>query len=720
MAMAATAGAAGPAAGLLPLREEIAIFPGPTALDGSPSWTLHDPSSNRFYRLGWREFEMLSRWDSGSVAALTERVAAETTLQLEKEDVDDLVRFLFAFDLLRATSPEATANLVKKAERQRGSWGKWLLHNYLFIRIPLLRPDGFLTTTYPYLRWIFSAPVALLIAAIGLIGLVRVGRQWDVFLGTFVDMFSVDGAIAFGVTLGCMKALHELGHAYTAKRFGCRVPTMGLALLVMVPVLYTDVNDAWKLPSRRQRLAIGVAGVATELACAALAVFAWASLPNGPARSVAFLVATTTWLTTVLLNASPFMRYDGYYVLSDLLEMPNLHTRAFALAQWSMRETLLGLGDHVPEELPPLRRRLLVLFAFLTWAYRFTLFLGIAAIVYHFAVKILGIAMMIVEVGYFVAMPVVREALTWWRRRADIHLNWRTALTSAAGIAIVLLLLLPWRSAVEAPALLKSQQHVDIFVPEFGARLVGVAVREGDSVVRGARLAQLTSPDLDYKLGRARTEIEISEWQLSARGANAELLARSQVTEREYETARAEYRALQDQKSRLDVVSPVAGKIVDVAEALEPGTWLAPKTRLMSVVDPAGLTVEAYVDEADLDRIAVGDTATFFAEADTRIEFPLRLVEIARASTRALSDPALASTLGGPIAVRAQQRNDQKQNDLIPDRTIYRLRLAVTDSGATPVNRVLRGDVILRGEPISLIRRIWRAALAVVIRESGA
>jgi putative peptide zinc metalloprotease protein len=487
----------------------------------------------------------------------------------------------------------------------------------------------------------------------------------------------------------------------------------------MVPVLYTDVNDAWKLPSRRQRLAIGVAGVATELACAALAVFAWASLAPGPARSVAFLVATTTWLTTVLLNASPFMRYDGYYVLSDLLEMPNLHTRAFALAQWSLRETLLGLGDHVPEEMPPLRRRLLVLFAFLTWAYRFTLFLGIAAIVYHFAVKILGIAMMVVEVGYFVAMPVVREALTWWRRRADIHLNWRTILTAAAGVAIVLLLLLPWRSAVEAPALLKSQQHVDIFVPEFGARLVGIAVHEGDGVAKGTRLVQLTSPDLDYRLGRARTEIEISEWQLGARGANAELLARSQVTEREYETARAEYRALQDQKSRLDVVSPVAGKVVDMAEALEPGTWLAPKTRLMSVVDPAGLTVEAYVDEADLDRIAVGDTATFFAEADTRIEFPLRLVEIARASTRLLSEPALASTLGGPIAVRVQKQNE-KQSELVPDRTIYRLRLTVTETGATPVTRVLRGEVILRGEAISLVRRIWRAALAVVIRESGA
>ncbi len=169
----------------------------------------------------------------------------------------------------------------------------------------------------------------------------------------------------------------------------------------------------------------------------------------------------------------------------------------------------------------------------------------------------------------------------------------------------------------------------------------------------------------------------------------------------------------------MTVTTPVAGKVVDVAEALEPGTWLAAKTRLMSVVDPAGITVEAYVDEADLDRIAVGDAATFIAEADSRIEFPLRLVEIARASTKSLPDPALASTLGGPIAVRAQKQNE-KQNELVPDRTIYRLRLAVAEAAAAPVTRILRGEVILRGEAISLVRRIWRAALAVVIRESGA
>ncbi|WNJ91576.1 HlyD family efflux transporter periplasmic adaptor subunit [Bosea sp. 685] len=705
---------AAPTADLLPLREEIAVFPGPTALDGSPTWTLHDPSCNRFYRLGWLEFELLSRWDSGTIPALMARVEAETTLRIEQEDVDDLVRFLFGFDLLRATSPQATIGLLGKAQRQRGSWGQWLLHNYLFVRIPLLRPDRFLTATYPYLRWLFTPLLALVVMALGIIGIISASRQWDVFLGTFVDLFSVQGAVGFGLTLACLKIVHELAHAYTAKRFGCRIPTMGLALLVMVPVLYTDVNEAWKLAKRKQRLAIGLAGVMAELACAAVALCAWGLLPNGPARSVAFLVATSTWLTTILLNASPFMRYDGYYVLSDWLEIPNLHARAFALAQWSMRETLLGLGDPVPEEMPLRRRRLLVVFAFLTWAYRFALFMGIAVIVYHFAIKILGVAMMIVEIGYFVLWPVVREARVWWSRRGDIRPGPRIFATGIAALLALALLLAPWRSAIEAPALMKSQQHVDIFAPEFGARIGTIAVKHGDTVTKGMLLAQLTSPDIDYRLGRARTEIDVLGWQLGARGATPEMLARSQVTEREYEAARAEYAALIDQKSRLQVPAPASGRIVDVAEALEPDTWIAAKSRLMSIVDPTGVSVDAYVDEADLDRIAIGDSATFFAEADTRLEYRLRIVEIARASTRMLPDPYLASTMGGPIPVRAQ-----KQNELVPDRTIYRVKLAIVGQ-EPPVTRVLRGDVILRGEALSIAARIWRSFLAIAIRESGA
>lgn len=712
MAQAATFPRASSA--LPPLREEIGIFPGPAANDGSPTWTLHDPARNRFYRLGWQEFEIISRWDCGQFETLTRRINAETTLAIDREDVEELARFLFAYDLLRATSAQSTAGLLDKARRQRETWWQWLLHNYLFTRIPLVRPDRFLAAAYPYVRIVYSRGFALTILGVGLAGLYLVARQWDVFLGTFVDLFTMAGVVWFGVTLFCLKVVHELGHAFTAKRFGCRVPNMGLALLVMVPMLYTDVNDAWKLTSRRQRLSIGLAGVTAELCCAAIALFAWGFLPSGPARSVAFLVATSTWITTVLINLSPFMRYDGYFVLSDWLETPNLHTRAFALARWWMRETLLGLGDEPPEEFSPGRRRFLVAFAYLTWVYRFSLFVAIAAIVYHFVVKVLGIAMMAVEIGFFVVRPVFSEARVWWRRREDIRFSWRTALTAAGFAAIAALLLLPWRSGVEAPAVLRSRQHIDVFVPEFGARVAALQVANAGSVEKGATLLRLVSPDLDYKIAGVKSDLDILEWRMNAKGMDADLLAKSQVTEQEYLAALTEYRGLIEEKARLDVTAPIAGEVVDIADGLDPGAWVAAKSRLLSVIDPTNVIVEAYIDEADLARVEPGGSGVFVAEADSRIETALRVVEIAGASTPVLIDPTLASTFGGPITVR-----NTKQNELIPDRALYRVTLAPTGE-TDPPTRILRGHVVLRGEAISIAARVWRALLATVIREGGA
>ncbi|UGA40408.1 hypothetical protein JOS77_14430 [Chromobacterium haemolyticum] len=159
---------------------------------------------------------------------------------------------------------------------------------------------------------------------------------------------------------------------------------------MMMPVLYTDTNDAWKLNSRRQRLLIGGAGMLAELVLAAWATLLWSFLPDGPLRAGVFLLATTTWLATLAINASPFMRFDGYFLLADYLGLPNLHNRAFALARWQLRKTLLGLDDPVPEHFPAARRRGLILFAWATWLYRLVLFLSIAFLVYHLFFKALG------------------------------------------------------------------------------------------------------------------------------------------------------------------------------------------------------------------------------------------------------------------------------------------------------------------------------------------
>lgn len=699
---------------LPPLREELALYPGPSALDGSPTWTLHDPARNQFFRIGWPEFEMLSRWDAGDAATLVERIRGETTLDLEAEDVGDVARFLAGHDLVRSGGAEGTKSLAAKAARLRQHWAMWVLKNYLFLRIPLVRPDRWLDAAYPWIRRVFTPPFRRGVYALALLSLYLVARRWDEYLDTFSYLFSIEGAVDFALTLTLLKVVHELGHAFTAKRYGCRVPSMGVALLVLWPVLYTDVTESWKLASRQQRLAVGMAGMIAELVCAIFATFAWSFLPDGPMRSAAFLVSTTTWVSTLLINLSPFMRFDGYFVFSDWLEMPNLHARAFAFARWWLRERLLGLDDPPPEELPPGRRRFVIGFAVCTWLYRLSLFLGIAALVYHFTIKLLGIGMAAVEIGYFILRPIWTEAAALWKLRGRLRPGRRPLLSAGAVLLLLLALIVPWRSAVEAPALLRSSREDKVFAPQQGTRIAKLNVHDGDTVAKGAPLIELESPDLMFKLEQARTDIAVLQWQLATQGVAPDLLAHSRVAEHEYEAAYAQYRVFADDAERLHVTAPIAGRVVDVADDLRPGLWIAPKTPLLSVVAAGEAKIEAYVFESDLRRIAVGDEATFYADGGFLSALEARITAIDRANTRLLPEAYLASGFGGGIPVR-----ETRQGELVPERAVYRIVLA-PEHGAEAPPRVLRGRLAIKGSAESLAARAWRSVLAVLVRESGA
>src|SRR5262249_6975790 len=161
-----------------------------------------------------------------------------------------------------------------------------------------------------------------------------------------------------------------LGHAYTAKRYGVRVPAMGLAFLVMWPYLYTDTAETWELSNNRKQFAIAAAGMAAEFTLAGFATLFWALAPEGGVKTVLFVLATSTWIMTLAINASPFMRFDGYFLLSDALDFPNLHERAGVCARWWLRTTFFQLPLAMPE--PSLDRRQvrwLVAFALVTWLY---------------------------------------------------------------------------------------------------------------------------------------------------------------------------------------------------------------------------------------------------------------------------------------------------------------------------------------------------------------
>ncbi len=691
------------------LREELSLLLGPAQPDGAPSWTLHDQAACRFFRLGWLEFEVLRRWHLSEPEAIAAAVAAETTLAATPEDVAAVGQFLAVNDLLQRQGPAAIATLLRHVEMRRPSLWQWLLKNYLFFRIPLVKADRPLERLMPYLDWIFTRGFFWITVAAALLGVYLVTRQWDQFRTTFVSFLSPGGLIVAALGLAVAKLVHEMGHALIAKRQGCYVRTMGIAFMVMYPLLYTDVSDAWRLPNRQQRMAIGVAGIGAELVLAAYATLAWSFLPEGPVKATAFLLATTSWVMTVLVNASPFMRFDGYFLLSDLLDTPNLHERAFAFGRWWLRERLFDLGELMPEALPIARRRLLTALAFVTWTYRFTLFIGIATLVYTLFFKLLGILLFGVEIWWFVARPIWREVMEWAKRRHAMRWNRRSAVTAGGAAILILLALVPWRGTVTASAVLRASQETELFLDEPG-RLDAVFVRPGQAVKGGQVLFRLSSPDLEYKIACTRIQVATLQWQSAYRDSGDP--AAQQMAIQQLATARTQLQGLEAEQAKLTITAPYDGVMAEVADPLAPGEWLPVKERLGLVLNPAHPVVEAYVREADLGRIALGNSGAFRPDQTVFSTVDGSIQAIDSTATRTLSRRYLASPFGGDIPAR-----EDNNHELVPQISLYRV-LVATDLKTAP-SALLRGRIDLEGKRESLIGSLWRRIAIVFLQQGG-
>ncbi|MEI7382621.1 HlyD family efflux transporter periplasmic adaptor subunit [Pectobacterium versatile] len=705
------AGGATSAAGLSPLRDELILHAGPANRDGSPSWTLEDPLRGLYFRIGWAEMAMLSRWSMGNAAQIVAEVNQTSALTLDDNDVQYFNRFLQANSLTRVSGDEAIAQFARQVEQSRVSIWRKLLKNYLFFRIPLWHPDRFLGATLPWIEPFFSRTFLKLTLLVAVLGLFLAGRQWETFKHTFLHFFTLEGAALAGLTLCFTKILHEFGHAYTCKRFGARVATMGIAFLVMMPVLYTDTSGSWKLTRRRQRMAIGAAGMMTELVLAAWATLAWSFLPDGMLRSAAFMLATTTWIMTLAINLSPLMRFDGYFLLSDGLQMPNLQNRGFAIGRWQMREWLFGLGDAPPEHFPRWLQRTLVGYAFAVWIYRFFLFTGIAILVYHMTFKLLGMLLFAIEIGYFVVMPVVNEVREWSKRRKDYRMNRNMTTTLTVSAVVLLLLMIPWQRGVYAPALLRAEQQSSLYMP-VPAMIQRIDVQVGQPVHAGQTLFTLSSDALAHERQQLERQIATLSWQSTFQVFNKEAAGDHQRVKQEHEAALQKLQVLQRQSEQLTVRAPIDGVVADMATPLETGEWLGQGEWLAVVTKPTGGLVEAFVSEKDWQRLRTGAKGTFYLQDVNRSSLPLTIVEIASTATRDLNAaPELASIYGGDIATLSDA-----QRKLHPEQAVYRVLLSLPDDyRAQP--QVLRGTVVMDGEAQSLLIRGWKVVSAVLIRE---
>lgn len=694
------------------LRTTLQFNRGTPTLDGVPTWTIVDPVRNRYFQIEWPVYQMIQRWSVGTIEKLHAAMARETTCRMTVEDVEDLVKFLYVNNLTEQSASGKHTDYQTQAQAGEQNWLMWVVHHYLFIKLPLVHPHAFLQSTLPFVAPLYTAVAGWIFGVIGLTGLILVGRQWDAFVSTFLYFFSWRGALLYSLSLGAVKIIHELGHAYTATRFGCRVPTMGIAFMVMMPVLYSDVSDSYRLTSKRKRLLIAAGGVIAELGLASIALVAWGVLPDGAARSIAFIVGTTSVIMSLAVNLNPLMRFDGYYLLADGLGIPNLQDRAFAFGQWQLRGLLFGCLTAPPEATSTALRRFLVAYAWAIWLYRLVLFTGIAVMVYQYFFKALGMILFLIEIIWFIAMPIIREMTGWWSNRA-LYATSSRAWGSVVVVGILLsLACIPHRTSISAPAVLQAASYTTIYAPTTG-RIRQVLTRDGQRVAVGEKVMVLENPSLEKEVRLAETRVAMWDYRLGRQAGHDLDRAQRQVITESLKAGLAELAGLESKQDHLTLRASMAGIIRDHADSLIPGRWIDPKLPIAYLIDADHAEIESLVSVDELAYIAVGQMGRFIPDDLTRPSCEAEVAEIAEVDEQEFTVPYLASIFGGDIAVRKDDTGKLKA-----EISVYRVRLRPREA-VSDADQAIPGHIQIDGQPSSLAKRAWDHTVSVLIRESG-
>ncbi|MEI7210101.1 HlyD family efflux transporter periplasmic adaptor subunit [Pectobacterium carotovorum] len=697
---------------LPPLRADLQLVESAPGINGAPQWVLSDPITGRYFTLTPSAIRLLRHWPLRQPQQILAAANNEPGLPLRVKELEKLLQFLRQHDLVAASDAEQRQRYLGKAQAMRTSLWKSVLHQYLFFRIPLWRPDPVLNRCWPWLQR-YGAPFLIWVFPfVLLLGLFLVSRDWVRYTHSFPHLFSLSGMAVFGVSLVFAKFIHELGHAFMAKRAGCRVQSMGVAFIVLFPLFYTDTTDAWKLKDRQARLLIGAGGILAELMLAVIALLAWALLPDGPARTAAFMLSSATWLTTLVVNLNPLMRFDGYFLLSDFWRVENLQERAYALCRWRLRESLFGHGHPAPENLSPSLQRKLLVWGYASWIWRFFLFFGIALVVYHFFIKVIGIGLMLVEIVWFIALPIAKEAYAWWSMRKSIHpiAFLRSALLCST---LLFILLYPWGGSIHIPAVLEAEKVSTLYSP-VPAQVNRLHVTDGQRVDTGDILLELTSVDLDYRLDIERQRIAQLQQQRQRGAARQETASEIQVMDWQLAEALARYRGLASQRQRLTIRAPQAGVVRDLARDMTAGRWLTADTPLLRVVEPTQGRVIGYIPEESLMRTQESMQGIFLTDDPAFPRLDVTLHDIAPTGSAYLQQEMLASDRHGPIAVRRDRDHNPQ-----PVQAQYRVRFIIQEEKFLPLQQPLRGSVILEGEKESILGTVWRRVAALGIRESG-
>ncbi|MBX9792139.1 MAG: biotin/lipoyl-binding protein [Pirellulales bacterium] len=714
---------------------------------GRTYWVVKEPVGLNYFRLEEEVFAILEMLD-GQMSLDEIRAEYERRFPPEKIGLDELQQFigtLHGSGLVIADVPGQGTQLKKRRDERKRSELWATLSNVLAIRFKGIDPDRLLDWMLPAVRWLFAPVTMVAVLLLGLSALLLVAVQFDTFrsrLPEFHQFFSVENAFWLAIALGTTKVLHEFGHGLSCKHFGGECHEMGVMVLVLTPCLYCNVSDSWMLPNKWHRAFIGAAGMYVEIILASLATYLWWFSEPGLVNNLALSTMFVCSVSTIVFNGNPLLRYDGYYILSDILEIPNLRQKSSEILGRKLGAWCLGLEETPNPLLPQGRQWMFAVYSVAAAVYKWFVALSILWFLYKlgepYGLKIVGQAIAMASLFGLVVQPLWKLGKFFWvPGRLDQVKKARFYTTLAlVGCVLAFVCLVPLPNRVFCTFEVQPLGATPIYVDVPG-RLDKVHVQAGKQVKKGQSLARLVNLEAVY----AVAELEGQEQEHQAElDSLAEVRFRSpdaglQVprVEENLKMVRQQLEKKRDELALLELVTPTDGTVLPAPQKsrtphedeqlptwhgspLEPrnlGCSIDEGELFCQVGDPAKMQAILVIDQSDVEFVVEGHSRVQAKNPDRGLKVDLvldsrpgkklrgQIVEIANEELK-VSPKNLSNKSGGELATKTDDTGIER-----PMNTSYQARVPLSDSEAMLLIG-LKGKAKIHAGYRTLAQQAWR------------
>ncbi len=683
-------------------------------VEDKETMVLKDPVSGKYFYLSVYEYRLLKALDGN--------------LTLE-EAVERLSLFGYHYPLDEAGAIVAKAAQLGLVLGTKFSTAQFQKHvkdqmemakkarraaNIYFMFIPLFNPDRFLEKTL-WIAEIFANRFTMALAALALPGAVYCIVSGIQRIETeYLFFFNLENLLYLWITIAFAKLIHEFAHAYVAKSFGIHVPEMGVAFLIFFPCLFCNTTDAWQLADRKQRIAISAAGILVEGAVAIASAYIWYFSGAGIINSLAFYLMAVSFVSTVLFNGNPLMRFDGYFILMDLLRLPNLYTRALAYVKYLFMNRVLGISLVANPATTPREVVIFTIYGVAAFCYRIFLYLAISLGVYYRFDKLLGIILAVMAFSLFVVRPVIKGTKTLFMQRSEIHpkLAGVSVFTALFIVALVALLTPISRSSIY-PCYMASAKVQKLTVP-LQTSVAEVFIREGTPALKGDILFTLDTSLLKLSLLEKEVRREILRTEAKYFLLDEKRMANAPGKEIELRKVADEVERIKRDLflAQAGIVAPFDGVVTNLDWRLQTGFEPGEGVVVGEFESPTDCVVHALVPARDLYKVSLAQEAKIWFVIGTGITLSGSIDQIKPYSEQDLKNLPFSSRLGGELATehRGEDRTD------VPLEALYLCSVNLRNpDGMIPLG--MTGKFILHLPAQSVLARVVDSVFATFNKE---